>query len=457
VRRVRKAGDEGHLILAGDAREVLRSLPEGSAQCCVTSPPYWGLRDYGTEPTTWGGEEGCGHDKWVKHRYYVVGGGSARSSGEAFSEAGEGNAERIKKARWREDDTCARCGAWRGQLGLEPTVDLYVDHIVEVLREVARVLRDDGTMWLNLGDCYAGSTKQSGRNDAGNNFRPGRVEAGNKTKIKVDLELLGLKHKDLVGVPWRVAFALQADGWWLRSDIIWAKPNPMPESCRDRPTKSHEYVFLLTRSARYYWDQEAIREQDTGQTGTSANFQRRRAGPIPPGQSHASLRPNRKPTVASGTRNARSVWTIPTQPFPEAHFATFPERLAERCIMAGTSERGCCPECGAGWVRVFSRMLRTFLGWRPTCGCGGEAKSAEKTHPPVPCTVIDPFVGSGTTAIVAARLGRRAVGIDLSPKYVEMVRKQIAVTSEGSARRPRKYRLKARRKIRKVARRGGGE
>jgi DNA modification methylase len=400
---VRRAGGEGHLILAGDAREVLRGLPKGSAQCCVTSPPYWGLRDYGTEPTTWGGEEGCGHDKWVKHRYYVVGGGSAGSSKEAFSKAGEGNAERIKKARWREDDTCARCGAWRGQLGLEPTVDLYVEHIVEVLRDVARVLRDDGTLWLNLGDCYASDDKWGGSSGNLN-------DTSRRGGFSRDRKTTGLKQKDLVGVPWRVAFALQADGWWLRSDIIWAKPNPIPESCRDRPTKSHEYVFLLTRSARYFYNQEVIREQDTGQTGTSANFRRRREGHVPPGQSHASLRPHRKPTVASGTRNARSVWTIPTQPFPEAHFATFPERLAERCVLAGS---------------------------RP-----GDA-------------VIDPFVGSGTTAIVAARLGRRTVGIDLSPKYVEMVRKQLAVTSEGSARRPRKYRLKGRKRIRKVARRGG--
>ena len=265
-----------------------------------------------------------------------------------------------------------------------------------------------------------------------------------------------VKPKDLMGMPWRVAFALQADGWYLRSDIIWSKPNPMPESVTDRPTKAHEYLFLLSKSAKYYYDADAIREEQTG------NAHSRGKGLTPKGemalsQNHRANNSFFKNTTAVdiGGRNARTVWTIPTQPYPEAHFATFPEELCRRPILAGTSEKGCCPECGAPWGREVEKethfeggsgkagrsasdanasgkwagkqygeniklgpVVETrTVGWQPTCSCG----IAET----VPCIVLDPFAGSGTTCLVANNLGRRWVGIELNPEYVKLANKRL--------------------------------
>jgi DNA modification methylase len=305
--------------------------------------------------------------------------------------------------------------------------------MVDVFREVRRVLRDDGTLWLNLGDSYA---------SGGTGWRPGNLDknGGNSNRDGTPVPD-GLKPKNLVGIPWRVAFALQADGWYLRSDIIWSKPNPMPESVTDRPTKSHEYVFLLTKSPRYYFDADAVREPVT-ETSIS-----RLAQPGLPTQIGSDRVPgktngNMKAVGDPSGRNIRSVWTIATQPYPGAHFATFPEKLVEPCVKAGTSERGVCPECGAPWVRMVEphrngrdwnannraggpRLVKgqsasdrmaddyrppTTTGWRPSC-----AHAAE----PVPAAVLDPFAGSGTVGRVANRLGRRAVLIDLSADYID--------------------------------------
>lgn len=440
-------------FLTGDVRARLAELPDASVHCVVTSPPYWGLRDYGAEPQVWGGDRECEHE-WEPARYYVEGGGGAGSSGKAFSKPGEANAERIKKARWREDATCAKCGAWRGQLGLEPTIKLYVEHIVEVFREVRRVLRKDGTLWLNMGDCYGHTGACGGASPLGPN--QGRM-TDRIAQERTGGTLGGsVKPKDMVGQPWRVAFALQADGWWLRSDIVWAKPNPMPESCRDRPTKAHEYVFLMTKAPKYFFDQEAVREGVTGDAHA-----RRRDGERSPRYMDDMEGHNRRggtwveDGVARTSRNIRSVWTIPTQPFPEAHFATFPESLVERCIRAGTSEKGACPVCGAPWVRVVEKA-RTFesgsgksgnapvgkngpglqgggetkdirrgpcvssttTGWRPSC------KHPRKGEP-VRCVVLDPFMGSGTTALVALKMGRRAIGIELNGEYVKIAQARL--------------------------------
>lgn len=250
-------------ILEGDVRTRLAELPADSIHTVVTSPPYFGLRDYDTAPQVWGGTDpACPHE-WQKRRYYVEGGGGAGSSGEAFHEPGPENAERIRKARWREDEVCTKCGAWSGHLGLEPSPSMYVQHLVEIFRAVRRVLRPDGTCWLNLGDSFCsngGARTYTGlRAERGDEPpRPEHVYPDKHARWRKDWG--GIKTKDLIGVPWRVAFALQDDGWWLRSDIVWKKLNPMPESIEDRPTRAHEFIFLLAKSERYFFDRHAVLE-----------------------------------------------------------------------------------------------------------------------------------------------------------------------------------------------------
>lgn len=307
-------------IITADCRSALAGLPDASVHCCVTSPPYFGLRDYGNA----------------------------------------------------------------GQIGIEPTLDAYVATMVDVFRDVRRVLRDDGTLWLNLGDSYAGSWGAQGRTGsmADRSVVQARSIAAHPSRASHTGSIpvgSGLKPKDLMGVPWRVAFSLQADGWWLRQDIIWHKPNPMPESVTDRCTKAHEYVFLMSKSARYHYDADAISDTATGEA--PGNTQ-----PTKAGRAHAAgaaaLRYSRNlhKIEAASTRNRRSVWTVATAPFSEAHFATFPPALVEPCILAG-------------------------------CPVGG--------------TVLDPFGGAGTTALVADRLGRSAILIEINPTYAEMARDRI--------------------------------
>jgi site-specific DNA-methyltransferase (adenine-specific) len=291
-------------IIVRDCLEALRKLPDESVHCVVTSPPYWGLRDYGIS----------------------------------------------------------------GQLGLESSFQDYLATMVEVFREVRRVLRKDGTLWLNMGDTYASAWVCNRRNVVGN----GSLENGKRANRPNRLGD-GLKEKDLVGMPWRLAFALQADGWYLRSDIIWHKPNPMPESVTDRPTKAHEYVFLMSKIERYFYDAEAVRED-----GVEPN--RKRNDRIGGANGHTVRHSLGGMIGASAKRNKRTVWTIPTAPFPEAHFATFPPALVEPCILAG------CPKGGI---------------------------------------VLDPFGGAGTTALIAARLGREAILIELNPQYAAMAERRL--------------------------------
>lgn len=400
-------------LLQGDARAL--PLADGSVQCVVTSPPYWGLRDYGLAPTVWGGEP------WHGHEWATVDAGKTHP----------------KTAATLTSGFCP-CGAWRGVLGLEPTPELYVAHMVEVFREVRRVLRDDGTCWLNLGDSY--NAGRDGGHPGGKHS--GFQQVDSRYNNRSGANAPGLKPKDLVGIPWRVAFALQADGWWLRSDIVWAKPNPMPESITDRPTKAHEYVFLLTKAARYYYDALAVSEPITEATARD----RVDTGRFTPDRGYPGARDGR--LGAASTRNRRTVWTITTEPYPEAHFATFPEKLVEPCILAGTSERGACPTCGAPWGReveiertvrdgggpspkhasqneggvatsgLVNNTLPTSrtLGWSPSCDC--------PPADPVPCRVLDPFSGSGTTVAVAERLGRVGVGVELKPDYLALARRR---------------------------------
>jgi DNA modification methylase len=337
-------------VIEGDAAEQLAKLDPGSVQTCITSPPYWGLRDYGT--AAWdGGDPECDHAPTAAPRPAF-----GLTGGKATVDAGT-----IQRGD-------CRCGATRidSQLGLEPTPEQYVANLVAVFREVRRVLRDDGTLWLNLGDSYAAnrSYQVSDSKHTAHDFAD-----SNAMKVPP-----GLKPKDLVGIPWMVAFALRADGWWLRSDIVWAKPNPMPESVTDRPTRSHEYIFLLTKSARYFYDANAVRENFTddrmGDPGPS------KAGDGGIANNGAGW--NRGAEL--GCRNKRSVWTVATQAFPGAHFATFPPKLIEPCILAGSAE--------------------------------GD-------------TVLDPFAGAGTTGLVALRHDRSFVGIELNPEYAQMARDRI--------------------------------
>lgn len=388
----RKAMSQRLDIIQGDCLTVLRELPDESVQCCVTSPPYWGLRDYGVD----------------------------------------------------------------GQLGLEKTPEEYVAKMVEVFREVRRVLREDGVLWLNLGDSYNGSGAGGGGNRKGNEH--GQHDAFSEMgRPFAD----GLKPKDLCGIPWRVAFALQSDGWWLRQDIIWHKPNPMPESVTDRCTKAHEYVFLLSKSARYYFDAEAIKEQrESPQRDDLIPRPEKAIGPN--GRNgHSQWETGLKDTPSDAGRNKRSVWTVPSNPYSEAHFATFPPDLIKPCILAGTSARGCCPTCGAPWERVVAResmrisdspryggngdrndsedgrttTTTTTTGWAPACECvvindhvAEDSNGHVSPLEPIPCTVLDPFGGSGTTGMVAIELGRKAILIELNPAYVKLIEKRTHVT-----------------------------
>jgi len=374
-------------IIQGDALEILKTFPDEFVDCCITSPPYWGLRDYGVN----------------------------------------------------------------GQFGLEKTPEEYVAKMVKVFREVKRILKKKGTLWLNLGDSYAGSGQGWGQ-------RPEtltKLQGGNRGSLHclneplVGYHIPGLKPKDLVGIPWRVAFALQADGWYLRQDIIWAKPNPMPESVTDRCTKSHEYIFLLAKSPKYYFDNEAIKETAIHKEDPRAGYGRlhyrgKREGQNGTGQENF--------VKIVETRNKRSVWTITTKPFKEAHFATFPEDLIKPMILAGCPEF-VCKKCGKVRERIIDNSER--VNTRPGLNTGN-MKSGKETDPnkvlhnsdlskyrqqiiyktlgytDCGCNagftggiVLDPFVGSGTTALVAKNLGRHFIGIELNPEYVKMANKRL--------------------------------
>jgi DNA modification methylase len=423
---------KSYQILQGDCVDVLKTLAARSVHCVITSPPYFGLRDYGT--ADWeGGDPECDHKP----------SSTPAQRGIASPTLDGGQATNGHRHEGYKD-TCPRCGAARidQQIGLEETPEAYVAKLVAVFREVWRVLRDDGVLWLNLGDSYNSDASNQQRNSESSGLRSQAPDAGMGRHAK---RVPGLKPKDLIGIPWRVAFALQADGWYLRSDIIWHKPNPMPESVTDRPTKAHEYLFLLTKSARYFYDAEAIKEPSTGQAGSAADFKRATKESLVPGQAHVQHRLNRNTTEDNGTRNKRSVWTIATQPYAEAHFATFPPKLIEPCILAGTSEKGCCASCGAQWERVTEKEVHTngkgrnnigggfdhgwegtprgsiattTTGWQPTCTCA--------PTDPIPCTVLDPFNGAGTTGVVAGTHGRDYIGIELNPDYIEMADRRVA-------------------------------
>ena len=378
-------------IMVGDALSQLAELPDESVYCVVTSPPYWGLRAYKGDP---------------------------------------------------------------GMIGLELTFDEHLENLVEVFREVCRVLHNDGTLWLNYGDAYCGY-----KGDNYPNADPSKSRLQKKSAVASSHSIgtpqsTSFKPKDLMMMPARVVMALQADGWWLRSEIIWHKPNPMPESCTDRPTSAHEKMFLLTKSARYFYDAEAVR---VGNTPGSAEWLRNANGTDTARRDESATDSSmaawhsKQPTNGA---NLRNVWSIPTFSYSEAHFATFPPALVEPCIKAGTSAHGVCGECGAPWVRDVDisggggnkgcnatvpdgtsrinaykalgggtyQANHITTGWSPSCDHDAST---------IPATVLDPFAGAGTVGLVADRLQRDAILIEISPDYAAMARRRIEADAGG--------------------------
>ncbi len=371
-----------HILINADVLAGLQKLQDKSVHTVVTSPPYWAVRDYGID----------------------------------------------------------------GQLGLESTVDEYLQKMVEVFREVRRVLRDDGTLWLNIGDKY--STRNIGMDTISPSMELKYSLLPDQTGFIYDRP-----EKNLMLIPARLAIALQLDGWILRSDIIWHKSNPMPESVTDRPTNAHEHLFMLAKNPRYFYDAEAVREEGIIPSGTkAAKGSQKRANT--PG---VNSRPPEY-TIYTGTRNLRSVWTIATQPRLDAHFASFPDELARRCILAGTSESGCCPHCGANWIRKTKskfipqedvsiekgvrgtgshkpmdksnswegfprgRTEKTTTGWMPSCTC--------EDNIPIPCTVLDPFGGSGTVADIAREQNRSSILIEINPDYIDIQKHRLRTNEQ---------------------------
>lgn len=429
-------------LIISDALSGLKQVEDKSVQMCVTSPPYWNLRDYQTTPLIWGGDSNCNHiwgetkiKKQTPQRDHDSNGNFGNTRGEESFR--EGCAFESDIGRF-----CEKCDAWLGCLGSEPTPELYVEHLVEIFKEVKRVLRDDGTLWLNIGDSYAANRTYQVSPTKWKNLKQGQ-----SSKVPE-----GLQSKDLIGIPWRVAFALQADGWILRSDIVWEKRNPMPESVKDRPTNSYEHVFLFAKNRDYFYDSYAVREpaQDSSKERNKYKWNSKQRTHSPNEKRGEDNREAGK-LFDGETRNLRNVWSLAAEPYKGAHFAVFPSKLIEPCIKAGTSERGCCSICGAPYGRIISKgELRddpqrknrknkptqfnkdendyleggtlgkvcdiSTVGWKPNCNCKGNV---------VPCIVLDPFAGSGTTGEVALRLGREYLLIELNPDYEKLIKERL--------------------------------
>lgn len=419
-------------IYVGSCFDILKSWPNDFIHTAVTSPPYYGLRDYGLEPAIWDGDPACDH----KFNDYVRPG----------KQGGWTNTNQYSKFDKTTHGFCEKCKAWRGQLGLEPTPEMYIDHLVQIFRELRRCLRPDGTFWLNLGDSYAGGGK--GWNvQAESSFK--RHLGGQEEKFNngqkpptyiTGKQENGIKPKDLIGIPWMAALALRTDGWYLRSEIIWSAPDKCPESAKDRPTRIHEQIFLLTKRKDYFYDYFAIKEPTTSQHK-----------PAPGSRYEGAL------WVADQRKNKRSVWTVCAEPavqygpmsrVPAAvnHHAAFPEDLISPCVLAGTSEKGCCPDCGTPWFRVIEKKMEVAangngsengssdmevdetepvqyesptlsIGWEPGCKCGKQET--------IPCLAFDPFMGSGTVALVARKNGRSYLGTEKNPVYADVAARRL--------------------------------
>jgi DNA modification methylase len=439
-------------IITGDSLTVLRTMESESVQCVVTSPPYLGLRTYGTDPQTWGGDPSHSHE-WS----------TVPSPGSRTSDTNPGPLQHAgNKGRERLASNLCACGAWRGELGLEPTPALFIEHLVAIFEEVRRVLRADGTCWVNLGDSYwTRSAMRKGGNREQIKAMAGEIEMDSwaehaaEGRTRYSSGHPTLKDKDLSLIPERFAIAMQDAGWWVRSRIAWCKTSAMPESVSDRPTSAWEHIWLFSKSARYFYDAEAVRQPLA--TALHAPGNKTRVGPQGGGRTDAGYFERMGATWGSEAgANLRNYWLLGPEPSTLEHYAAYPTELVKRCILAGTSQRGACPACRAPWVRTTERVdqgwngarygeravaasggaisggtARSTLGssngrltgksettgWSPSCTCdAGE---------PVAQTVLDIFAGSGTTGLVADRLQRDAILIELSEKYCDMARRRL--------------------------------
>lgn len=352
-----------------DCLEGLKKLPCKSIDCCITSPPFYGLRDYGLEDKIWRGSRDCKH-KWIDSfiKNNNASGGSQDGSDKGFHNKGQevtDSNDRIIKS-----NVCIKCKAWKGSLGFEPTPEMYIEHLVEIFQEVKRVLKNEGNLWLNIGDSYCGTGNKNMEGDFDPKYLKGRT-----IKKYVTNKVKGIKSKDLIGIPWMLAFALRNDGWYLRSDIIWHKPNTMPESVKDRPTKSYEHIFLLSKNKNYYYDADSMRQRHwTIQELYTRKILNNK------GKYREDLSRSREEYYNVNGKNERDVWILPTKPCKNKHYASYPIDLVEKCLLAG------CPENGI---------------------------------------ILDPFMGSGTTAVAAVLNERNFIGFELSKEYCKITYDRI--------------------------------
>ena len=475
---------EARLFYGKNVLDALRLLPDESINMVATSPPYWALRDYGVGHQVWGGDPECDHE-WgdeIAGRSQSGGTGAstlgAASGGNSISPEGVQRSLERSHAAPKRSSFCSKCWAWRGCLGLEPTPNLFVKHLVLIGREIRRVLHPSGTFWLNLGDSYMSHSASAGAQVGGFEGERQKQEDGYREAaiIGKPSKVPGLKDKDLVGVPWRAALALQADGWWLRNDIIWHKANAMPSSVRDRFSCKYEHVFMFAKQARYFFDLDAVKVPHTSGTyDEEGNFEpnqqwfesgegQRKMDQTDGQLGHLAASPRRvgRGLFDAAGKNPGDVWKLSTGGYKGAHFAVWPRHLVERFIRAGSSEHGRCVACKAPWKRLTEKVgdipmtdrrrnlaqyatsdvrlsqdgggtahstlgagaggdvpLRktVTVGWAPTCGCD--------TQEVEPCVVLDTFSGSGTTGEVAMKLGRNYVGLDLNHEYLPLAQARL--------------------------------
>ena len=441
-------------IYLGSCLSILKTLPDESVDMCITSPPYWNLRNYGSNPEIWGGDENCDHE-WTNKVPFK---GSKPSHGIGSDSIAIGKVtEESQELGWSSGEFCTKCNAWKGELGLEPTPELYIEHLTMIFHEVRRVLKSYGTCWVNIGDTYASTSGGFGHSEHKGLHKQSEGLDEATDFLRPNPKSYGYKDKDLIGIPWMLAFSMRAEGWYLRQDIIWAKAlsgdlrkgTAMPESIKDRCSKSHEYLFLFAKERHYYYDYHAVteplltdveKEKRKGKKGNQGGF-----------RCDMEDRPREDYIPKNGKGNRRSVWYVQLQQFKDAHFACFPKTLITPAIKAGCPVK-ICSHCGKPYERevVMTKKsdrpvskvkdfnengvsrttdnLKEYgeyggneykdKGYQPICDC-------EQLAEPLKGVVLDPFMGSGTTGEVAKELSRDYVGLEINEKYIKIANKRI--------------------------------